>query len=139
MNDEIQVGATFHKKRVGKHIAMVEGPPPTCPERPKGRLPRITCYMALAIYYEDLIHQGHVHDYAEIATLGHGTRARVTQIMNLRLLAPDIQEELLELPSYVTGRCPLHLESFQKISLEHDWRTQRANWKLLRVVRADLK
>ncbi len=26
MSDEIQVGATFHKKRVGKHIAMVEGP-----------------------------------------------------------------------------------------------------------------
>ncbi len=26
MTDEIQVGATFHKKRVGKHIAMVEGP-----------------------------------------------------------------------------------------------------------------
>ncbi len=49
---------------------MVEGPPPTAPERPKGRLPRITRYMALAIYYEELIRQGHLHDYAEIATLG---------------------------------------------------------------------
>lgn len=39
--------------------------------------------MALAIYYEDLIRSGHVHDYAELATLGHVTRARVTQIMNL--------------------------------------------------------
>lgn len=94
MSDEIQVGATFHKKRVGKHIAMVEGQPPTAPERPKGRLPRITRYMALAIYYEDLIRQGHVHDYAEIAALGHVTRARVTQIMNLRLLAPDLQGRL---------------------------------------------
>ncbi len=45
MSGEIQLGATFHKKRVGKHIAMVEGPPPTVPERPKGRLPRITRYM----------------------------------------------------------------------------------------------
>lgn len=53
--------------------------------------------MALAIYYEDLIRKGHVHDYAEIAALGHVTRARVTQIMNLRLLAPEIQEELLTL------------------------------------------
>lgn len=93
MNDEIQVGATFHKKRVGKRIAMVESPPPTAPERPKGRLPRITRYMALAIYYEDLIRQGYVHDYAEIALLGRVSRARVTQIMNLRLLAPDIQGE----------------------------------------------
>ena len=92
MTDEIQVGATFHKKRVGKHIAMVEDPPPTAPERPKGRLPRITCYMAIAIYSENLIRKGHVHDYAEIAALEHVTRTRVTQIMNLRLLEPDLNE-----------------------------------------------
>ena len=50
---------------------------------------------ALSAAAEDLIRKGHVHDYAEIATLGHVTRARVTQIMNLRLLAPEIREELL--------------------------------------------
>ena len=129
MSDEIQVGATFHKKRVGKHIAMVEGPPPTVPERPKGRLPRITRYMALAIYYEDLIHQGHVHDYAEIAALGHVTRARVTQIMNLRLLAPDIQEELLSLRRIAEGRDSHSLRQLQKIALAPDWRRQRSQWK----------
>lgn len=128
MTDEIQVGATFHKKRVGKHIALVEGPPPTAPERPKGRLPRITRYMALAIYYEDLIRQGHVHDYAEIATLGHVTRARVTQIMNLRLLAPDLQERLLFLIRIVNGRDTLSLRQLQKIALDSDWRRQRERW-----------
>jgi hypothetical protein len=128
MSDEIQVGATFHKKRVGKHIAMVEGPPPTAPERPKGRLPRITRYMALAIYYEDLIRQGYVHDYAEIATLGHVTRARVTQIMNLRLLAPDLQERLLFLIRIVGGRDALCLRRLQSIALESDWRVQRDCW-----------
>ncbi|MEQ1828428.1 MAG: hypothetical protein ABL921_20875 [Pirellula sp.] len=128
MSDEIQVGATFHKKRVGKHIAMVEGLPPTAPERPKGRLPRITRYMALAIYYEDLIRQGHVHDYAEIATLGHVTRARVTQIMNLRLLAPDLQERLLFLIRIVGGRDVLCLRRIQPIALEPDWRKQRDCW-----------
>ncbi|MCE3018115.1 MAG: hypothetical protein ACK56W_05535 [Pirellula sp.] len=131
MSDEIQVGATFHKKRVGKHIAMVEGPPPTAPERPKGRLPRITRYMALAIYYEDLIRQGHVHDYAEIATLGHVTRARVTQIMNLRLLAPDIQEQLLSLERNVEGRSSLCLRAFQSIAIQSDWRQQRKAFKSL--------
>jgi hypothetical protein len=129
MSDEIQVGATFHKKRVGKHIAMVEGPPPTAPERPKGRLPRITRYMALAIYYEDLIRQGHVHDYAEIATLGHVTRARVTQIMNLRLLAPDLQEQLLNFPRIEQGRDAICLRMFQTIALEHSWNDQREQWK----------
>jgi hypothetical protein len=128
MTDEIQVGATFHKKRVGKHIAMVEGLPPPMPDRPKGRLPRITRYMALAIYYEDLIRQGHVHDFAEVATLGHVTRARVTQIMNLRLLAPDIQERLLSLIRIVGGRDVLCLRSLQSIALESDWRMQRECW-----------
>lgn len=128
MSDEIQIGATFHKKRVGKHIAMVVGPPPTAPERVKGRLPRITRYMALAIYYEDLIRQGHVYDYAEIATLGHVTRARVTQIMNLRLLAPSIQEQLLNLSRIISGRVEWSLRDFQTIALEQDWRKQQERW-----------
>jgi hypothetical protein len=129
MTDEIQVGATFHKKRVGKHIAMVEGPPPTAPERPKGRLPRITRYMALAIYYEGLIREGHINDYAEIATLGHVTRARVMQIMNLRLLAPDIQERILILTRLGRGRDSLCLRKFQAIALESSWKLQREMWK----------
>lgn len=94
----------------------------------KRRLPRITRYMALAIYYEDLIRQGHVNDYAEIATVGHVTRARVTQIMNLRLLAPDLQERLLFLIRIVGGRDALCLRSLQPIALETDWRKQREHW-----------
>lgn len=128
MSDEIQVGATFHKKRVGKHIAMVEGPPPIVPELPKGRLPRITRYMSLAIYYEDLINQGHVQDYAEIATLGHVTRARVTQIMNLRLLAPKLQEHILNLKRVDLGRDPVSLKSIQTIALEPSWKMQHEHW-----------
>lgn len=131
MSDEIQVGVTFHKKRVGKHIAMVEGPAPAAPERPKGRLPRITRYMALAIYYEDLIRQGHVQDYAEIALLGHVTRARVTQIMNLRLLAPEIQERLISMDRIAEGRDALCLRGLQSIALESDWRKQRDRWTKL--------
>lgn len=125
MSDNYQVGSTFHKKPVGKRIVMVEGPQPVAPERPKDRLPRITRYMALAIYYEDLIREGHVHDYAEIATLGHVTRARVSQIMNLRLLAPDIQEQLLSLDRIVQGRDEPCLRSLQPIALQSNWRQQR--------------
>ena len=47
---------------------------------------------------QGLIDDGVVRDYAELARLGHVSRARVTQIMNLNLLAPDIQEEILFLP-----------------------------------------
>jgi len=132
MSNEIQAGTTFHKKRVGKHIAMFEGPVPVAPNRPKGRLPRITRYMALAIYYEDLIRKGHVHDYAEIARLGHVTRARVTQIMNLRLLATDIQDSLLSLPRITSGQNGLSLRLLQSISLQSDWKKQRKRWADLR-------
>lgn len=87
MSEEKQVETLLHKKRDGKRIVLADGK--AQPKRPPiGRLLRVTRYMALAIYYEDLIRKGHVRDYAEIATLGHVTRARITQIMNLRLLLP---------------------------------------------------
>lgn len=59
------------------------------------RIPRITRLMALAIKFQEMIDRGEVKDYADLARLGLVTRARVTQIMNLTLLAPEIQEELL--------------------------------------------
>lgn len=110
---------------------LVEGKEPPKPPKPKGRLPRITRYMALAIYYEGLIREGHIHDYAEIATLGHVTRARVTQIMNLRLLAPDLQEQLLNVPRIEQGRDALCLRMFQTIALEPSWKNQREQWTRL--------
>lgn len=59
------------------------------------RLPRVTRLMALAIKFQDMVDRGEVRDYAELASLGYVTRARITQIMNLLLLAPDIQESLV--------------------------------------------
>lgn len=68
-----------------------------CPSiRPSAhRLPRITRLMALAIKFQDMVDGGEVDDYADLARLGYVTRARITQIMNLLLLAPDIQERIL--------------------------------------------
>jgi hypothetical protein len=51
--------------------------------------------MALAIKFQDMVDRGEVDDYADLARLGYVTRARITQIMNLLLLAPDIQERIL--------------------------------------------
>lgn len=62
------------------------------------RIPRITRLMALAIKFQEMVDRGDVRDYADLARLGYVTRARLTQIMNLLLLAPDIQEHLLSLP-----------------------------------------
>ena len=59
------------------------------------RVPRIARLMALAITFQDLVDRGDVRDYADLARLGYVSRARLTQIMNLLLLAPDIQEGVL--------------------------------------------
>jgi hypothetical protein len=72
-----------------------------------GRVPRISRLMALAIRFDDLLRRGQVKDYAELARLGHVTRARATQIMNLLNLAPDIQEALLFLPAVEVGHDPI--------------------------------
>jgi hypothetical protein len=69
--------------------------PSARPKRMTNRLPRITRLLALAHHLQELIDQGLVADYADIARLSGITRARVTQIMNLTLLAPQIQEKLL--------------------------------------------
>jgi len=59
------------------------------------KLPHITRLLALAHHLQDLLDQGVVQDYADIARLSGLTRARVSQIMNLALLAPQIQENIL--------------------------------------------
>jgi hypothetical protein len=64
--------------------------------------------MGLAIYNEELIRLRHVSDFTELARLGHVASARVTHIMNLRLQAPDIQEELLAPPTVQSDRAKLH-------------------------------
>jgi predicted NACHT family NTPase len=87
--------------------------------------------MALAIKLDGLVRQRVVPDYAALARLGHVSRARVAQIMNLLLLAPDIQEQLLFLPETLHGRDAIHLRQLQPIALLPDWSAQRPRWRRL--------
>src|SRR4051812_23529448 len=56
----------------------------------KGAHPRVARLMALAIKFDGMIRDGVVKDYAELGRLGKITRARISQIMALTTLAPDI-------------------------------------------------
>src|SRR5262245_21184088 len=76
----------------------------------KGRIPRVSQLMALAIKFEGMIHEGVVKDYSELANLGNVTRARISQIMSLLNLAPDIQEAILYLPRIERGREPIQMQ-----------------------------
>lgn len=97
-------------------------------------MPRVTRLLALAIRFEELIRQGVVRDYAELARLGQVSRAHISQIANLALLAPDIQEAILFLPQTQRGRDPIRLRHLQPIALEPNWRKQRQRWAALQKV-----
>jgi len=84
--------------------------------------------MALAIKFQDMVDRREVKDYADLARLGYVTRARLTQIMNLLLLAPDIQEQIL-FPDYLHRRRPTPSERrLREITGNVDWRKQRIHW-----------
>ena len=69
----------------------------SCRKKPEHNenLPRLTRLLALAHRWNSLIEEGVVANYSEIARMMGLSRARVTQIMDLLYLAPDIQEEIL--------------------------------------------
>jgi hypothetical protein len=97
--------------------------------RTAARVPRVSRLMALAIRFDGLIRDGVVTDQAELARLGHVTRARLTQIMNLLNLAPDIQEEVLFLPPTEKGRDAITERDCRPIAAEWNWRKQRRMWR----------
>jgi len=130
MTTSCVVAASVQLHRRGRR-ELESGAVPQLLEVPPGRVPRVARLMALAIKLDGLVRQGQVRDYAALARLGHVSRARITQIMNLLLLAPDIQEELLFLPQTLRGRDPIQLRQLQAIAQVPDWNVQRPRWRRL--------
>jgi hypothetical protein len=106
-------------------FTLPAGRRPEAPKPPPVRLPRITRLMALAIRFEQMLQQKSVKNYADLAALGQVSRARITQIMHLRNLAPDIQETLLFLPPVESWRDTISEHTFRPIIKELCWRRQR--------------
>jgi hypothetical protein len=126
----LEIPVHFALERRGRRrlrLGEPEAPPPVEP----GNIPRISRLMALAIRFERLIREGHVRDYADLARLGGVTRARITQIMSLLSLAPEIQEELLFLPKTVQGRDRYCLREMLRFLPILDWDEQRRQWRKL--------
>lgn len=87
--------------------------------------------MALAIQFDGLLRAGVVSDTIELARLAKVTQPRITQVLNLLHLAPDIQEELLFLPLVTQGRDPFNEKQLRRVCAENDWQKQRAKWNSL--------
>lgn len=130
MSDSLTIEQVVHfdcARKGRKQLHQGEAKPKVTP----GRVPRISKLMALAVKFERLLRGGHVESYTELAALGHVSRARLSQVMNLTLLAPDIQEEILFLPRVDKGRDPIIIRDLQPMCLEADWKVQRSRWRKL--------
>jgi hypothetical protein len=88
--------------------------------------------MALAIRFDRLLFDGVVGDLTELARLAHVTQPRMTQVMNLLHLAPDIQEDILHLPPIKVGKDTLTERDLRSITQLRDWRKQREAWRNFR-------
>jgi hypothetical protein len=110
-----------------KELEVGASPSPTTP----GRVPRVSRLLALAHRLERLLRTGVVKDYTQAARLGHVTRARISQVMSLLYLAPDIQEQVLFLSRVQRGRDPVILHDLLPITAAADWTRQRRLWRRL--------
>jgi len=97
------------------------------------RVPRVSKLMALAIRFDGLLRDGVIADQSDLARLAKVTQARMTQIMNLLNLAPDIQEELLFLAPAPRGKDRIHEKMLRPIAAEIDWTKQRTLWDQRRL------
>jgi hypothetical protein len=89
------------------------------------RPPRVTCLLALAHRFEALVRSGEVRDCADLARVGRVSRARVSQILKLSMLAPSIQEYILSLPPRTAGEEPITERHLRQVVREPRWDRQR--------------
>lgn len=104
-------------------------PLPRSAEGPVGRVPRVARQLARAHKIDEMIHVGELRDLATAARACGVTRARMTQVMNLLLLAPTIQEAILALPPMANGRDPISERSLRAVVAEPEWDRQRELWR----------
>ena len=92
-----------------------------------GKVPRSARLLALAHKFQGMLDRGEVKSMADLARLGRVSRARITQIMDLLMLAPDIQGELL------FGEDDVSLKDLLPIIRAALWSSQRSKWRLPRA------
>jgi hypothetical protein len=116
-------GVLSRRRARSKHVTYVPEPKPKEKMRPL----RVARMLALAHECEALIAAGIVADRTELAGVLGFTKARVTQLMDLTLLAPDIQEEILV--AEVEPGCDGVTERGLRRLIKLDWAAQRASWR----------
>jgi|GEM_PF-652288 len=124
-------GGQLFRTRKGRAWTFTEEPPPPAPE-PVRRPARVAKTLAMAHAFEAAITRGELRDRADLARRLDLNRARVTQILDLVLLAPDIQEAVLHLEA-VDGVEPAAERALRDVVRRESWSEQRVAWAELAV------
>jgi hypothetical protein len=116
---------SLHRVQRGHGKGFASAPPPS--PAPVHRPARVAFMLALAHKVRQVIDRGQVRDQAEVARRLGFTRARITHLVNLTFLAPDLQERVLELQAS-DGEEPLSERDLRKIARVRRWQDQRSAW-----------
>lgn len=116
-------------RRRARRVQFSEEPAPEAPPRPEPvrRPAKVARMLALAHHIRWAIERGDVPDAATVARRLGLTRARVSQLLDLCLLAPDVQEAILALEA-VDGAEPMAERALREVVREVGWEGQRGVW-----------
>jgi hypothetical protein len=117
------ISGKLHRVRKG-HTKRFTETPPVVPE-PVRRPARVAIMLALALKIQQAIERGAVRDRADVARRLGVARARVTQLLDLTLLAPDIQERIL-FAQTLDGIEPFSERRLRAFVKADTWSAQRA-------------
>ena len=124
-----EVVVPLFRSRRGKGGGLSATVPEPAP--PQRRPARVAHMLALALQIEKMIERGELRDRAHAAANLGFSRARVTQLLALTLLAPDIQEEILFL-EVEDGVEQITERALRAVVSVDDWAEQRLRWSTLR-------
>ena len=129
--ERVTLSMPIHLATPTRRTVVREGPKPA---RPTGRIARVSRILALAHHFQNLLDTGVVLTQMELAELTKLTTARITQIMNLLVLAPDIQEEILFMPPVTQGSASVTERDLRPLVKTLVWSEQRKRWAAIRPV-----
>ncbi len=112
--------------RRSRSVELTPTPPPDRPE-PVRRPAKVARQLALAHHLQAAIKRGLVADQAALARKLGLTRARVTQLFDLLMLAADLQEQVLALKA-VDGAEPMAERTLRAVAHAGTWAEQRTAW-----------
>lgn len=125
----VVIQSSIHRIRRGNGQQFTADAPPKVPHRISVRKPaRVARMLAFAHKLQEAIDNGEYIDRADAARKLGLTRARVSQLLDLLMLAPDIQEKILFMER-VDGVEPTSERALRDVIKQLNWQSQVDSWR----------